>query len=135
MQKATIGGILSIVAGAFGLLGGLMLLVVTLFFSSVFEDPSLFGNITGTDQQFFTLMAVLYGAMGVFCLVTGVLGVVGGIFAIQKKRWGWALAGAIAGCINFMPVGIAAVVLTALAKPEFGVPVTVAPQPQMNNPA
>jgi hypothetical protein len=134
MQKGTIGGILSIVAGAFGVLGGLILLVITLFFSSVFEDPSIFGNVTGADQQLFTMMAVIYGAMGVFCLLTGALGVVGGIFGIQRKHWGWALAGAIAGCINFMPVGIAAVVLTALGKPEFGAPAT-APQPQMNNPA
>jgi hypothetical protein len=134
MQKATIGGILSIVAGAFGLLGGLILLVITLFFSSVFNDPSMFGNFTGNDQQVLNMIAVIYGVMGVFLLLIGVLGVVGGIFGIQRKHWGWALAGAIAGCFSFLPAGVAAVILIAMGKPEFDQAGTT-PQPQGVNPA
>jgi hypothetical protein len=134
MQKSTVGGILSIVAGALGVLGGLLLLLLTAFASSIFNDPTIFGGTTSTDQQFITVITVVYGALGVFNLIVGALGIVGGIFAIQRKRWGWALAGAIAGCFSFLPLGVGAVVLVAMARSEFAqtAPV-VPPQPPLNN--
>jgi hypothetical protein len=135
VQKSTVGGILSIVAGALGLVGGLIFLVVTLFMAAAFNDPSIFGNFGTTDGQFLTIFSVIYGVIGVKFLIVGALGVVGGIFSIQRKRWGWALAGAIAGCISFLPVGVGAVVLVAMARPEFTqVAPGAAPQPPVNNP-
>jgi hypothetical protein len=47
------------------------------------------------------------------------LAIAGGIFAIQRKRWGWALAGSIAAAINPLPLGIVAIVLVILSKNEF----------------
>jgi hypothetical protein len=136
VQKSIVGGILSIVAGALGLVGGLILLVITLFMSSAFNDPAIFGDFSTTDGQFLTIFSVIYGVAGVFCIIVGALGIIGGIFAIQRKRWGWALAGAIVGCLSFLPLGVGAVVLIAMGKAEFiqnapGIP----PQPPVNNPA
>ena len=48
-----------------------------------------------------------------------VLGIIGGVYALQRKYWGLALAGAIAGSISFFPCGIVAIIFTAMAKPEF----------------
>ncbi len=136
MQKSTVGGILSIVAGALGVVGGLILLMVTLFASAIFNDPDFFSGTTATDEQFLTMITVIYGVMAVKCLLVGALGVVGGIFAIQRKRWGWALAGAIAGSISFYPLGIGAVVLVAMARSEFTQNSPgITPQPPVNNPA
>ena len=133
MQKSTVGGILSIVAGALGLVGGLILLMVTLFMSSAFNDPAIFGDLSTTDGQFLTIFSVIYGVAGVFCLIVGVLGIVGGIFSIQRKRWGWALAGAIAGCLSFLPLGVGAVVLVAMGKSEFNQSTTsITSQPSGN---
>jgi hypothetical protein len=65
------------------------------------------------------LIGIIYVVMGIFYALISVLGIIGGILAIKKKHWGWALAGAIAGALTFFPCGIAAVVLTTLGKPEF----------------
>jgi len=136
VQKSTVAGILSIVAGALGLVGGLILLVMTIFMSSAFNDPAIFGDFSTTDGQFLTIFTVIYGVAGVIGLIVGALGIVGGIFSIQRKRWSWALAGAIAGCFSFLPLGVGAVVLVAMSRSEFvqnapGIP----PQPSVNNPA
>ena len=44
---------------------------------------------------------------------------VGGIFSLQRKRWGLALAGAIAAILPFSLLGMAAIVLIILSKNEF----------------
>ena len=47
------------------------------------------------------------------------LAIVGGIFAIQRRRWRWSLAGSIAAAMLPIPLGIAAIVLLVLSKNEF----------------
>lgn len=128
MQKSTVGGILSIVAGAFGLLGGIALILFSLLFSTLLNDPTFFTDANPPPDQFFTAFSLMYGAIGVFYIGLGVLSIVGGIFSIQRKHWGWALAGAIGGTLNFLPVGVAAVVLIALGRSEF-VPVASVQRP------
>jgi hypothetical protein len=49
----------------------------------------------------------------------GILAIVGGIYALQRKIWGLALAGSIAAFFPSWILGIAAIVLTALSKNEF----------------
>ena len=133
MQKSTVGGILSIVAGALGLIGGLIILMLTLFMSSAFNDPAIFGDFSTTDGQFLTIFSVIYGGMAIFGLIVGALGIVGGIFSLQRKHWGWALAGAIVGCLSFLPLGVASVVLVAMGKSEFNQSATsIASQPSGN---
>lgn len=67
--------------------------------------------------------------MGVGMALIGVLAIVGGVFALKVKHWGWALAGAIAATIVFFPCGIAAVILVTKAHPDFQKPVQPEPQP------
>jgi MFS family permease len=119
VQKSTVGGILSIVAGALGLLGGLTFLLVTAFASSIFNSSFGFNDLASSEEQFLTVMVVMYAAMGIIGLILGALGIVGGVFSIQRKRWGWALAGAIASSLSFLPLGVAAIVLVAMARTEF----------------
>ena len=69
---------------------------------------------------------VVLGA-GIIMLLMAVLVVLGGIFALQRKLWGWALAGSIAAIlslyftISFMlPVmGIIALIFVGLSRKEF----------------
>jgi MFS family permease len=119
VQKSTVGGILSIVAGALGLLGGLTFLLVTAFASSIFNGSFGFNDLASSEEQFLTVMVVMYAAMGIIGLILGALGIVGGVVSIQRKRWGWALAGAIASSLSFLPLGVAAIVLVAMARTEF----------------
>jgi hypothetical protein len=48
-----------------------------------------------------------------------VLALVGGIFAVQRKMWGWALAGSIATALMSNVLGVVSIVLVAVSKPEF----------------
>ena len=47
------------------------------------------------------------------------LALMGGIFALQRKRWNLALAGAIVAILPFSLSGMAAIVLIILSKNEF----------------
>jgi hypothetical protein len=135
MQKSTVGGILSIVAGALGLLGGLFLVLISIFFANIINDLSFFGDTTANPQQLAGFVTVFYGVLGAFAVAVGVLSIVGGIFSLQRKHWGWALAGAIGGCLSFLPVGVTAVVFVSMAYPEFNpLPPAAPPQPAASNP-
>jgi uncharacterized membrane protein HdeD (DUF308 family) len=64
-------------------------------------------------------LTIFYSIIGILFVLVGILGIVGGVFALRKKNWGVALAGAIAGCVTFFPCGIPAIIFVTLAKPEF----------------
>jgi len=119
-KYATIGGVLSVVSGALGILSGLSMIAFGLFFKWIM----MFGEYTSYEDQISidqmgTFFGVLYGIMGGFWVLFGVLALVGGIYALRKKLWGLALAGSIGGLLTCFPVGIVAVIFTAMAKPEF----------------
>ncbi len=47
------------------------------------------------------------------------LALMGGIFALQRKRWGLVLAGAVVALLPFSLLGLAATILVVLSKNEF----------------
>jgi hypothetical protein len=118
-NNAKVGGILSIVSGGFGVLGlAWMVLWIWMFnfmITSVPQqpmDPEL-------PQEMFLIMAAIYGGIGLILALIGALGIVGGVYAIKRKHWGLALAGAIAGSATFFPCGIPAIIFVCLGKDEF----------------
>jgi len=119
-NNSQIGGILSIVSGAIGVLGAIVLFLFTTLFGAIFTDP-YFGVSDGTEVLPF--LATIYGGMGVILLVFSVVAIIGGVYAIKKKLWGMALAGAICGLLSFWPTGIAAIILISIGKNEFNKPV------------
>jgi uncharacterized membrane protein HdeD (DUF308 family) len=117
MQKATVGGILSIVSSALGILYGLFIMATPLWLNYLIDSTT--GRMTQEDTQVLTIMSTMYVVMGAFVLLIGVLGIVGGIYAIKRRMWGLALTGAIAGSMIFYPLGIVAVILVSMAQQEF----------------
>jgi hypothetical protein len=98
--KPTAGGILAIIGGAINLLA---VLGLTLFVFAPFQT----GLIT-------------VGVLGALFLGTVVVALIGGISALQRKRWRLSLAGAI--CAVFPPatlLGILSTVFIAMARDEF----------------
>jgi hypothetical protein len=119
-NKAKTAGILSIISGAFGVLGLGWALLGLFMMGSMFR-----GGIMpyAPPREFFIVFTVVYILIGLCSLLLGVLAIIGGIFAIKKKRWGLALAGAIAGTVTFFPCGIPAIILISMAKQmEFSTP-------------
>jgi hypothetical protein len=110
VQKSTFGGVLSIVAGAFALVGAVVM------FYLVNISPSLYE----TSNLGFAL--AMWGFLGFMGLLIGMLSIIGGIFALQRRVWGLALAGAVISLFAFLPLGIGAIILIAKAQPEFSRP-------------
>lgn len=102
-----VAGILSIIQGAFNLLGFLGLIFVGLF------------AIVTPDRFRILNPVAAFAFIGVILIILGVLAIVGGVYALQRKNFGLSLTGAIAALLPFNLLGLAAVILMALSRREF----------------
>ena len=117
--KPLVAGILDIVGGASGIIGSIVAILGILFFIPV--------AITGgpgpvPDMPNWMIPGVLSSILiigGVFILIVAILSLIGGIYAIQRKKWGLALAGSIAAIFGSSIMGILATIFTAMSKDEF----------------
>ena len=107
-RKPIIGGILNILSGLLGIVG-------IISYSVGFGDP---GSGIGKGDMPPFVPSIIFG-MSIPAIVIAILAVVGGIFALLRKRWGWSLAGSIAATLSLILIGIPAVVLITLSKDEF----------------
>ncbi|MFC2047782.1 hypothetical protein ACFLTK_05890 [Chloroflexota bacterium] len=109
--KPTVAGILSIVAGGISLASSLVILGFAFFFPVyVTFSFKTIPEVNGVP---------LFGVIIVFTLILGILPIIGGVYALQRKLWGLALAGGIVAIIGQMPFGILSTIFIALAKDEF----------------
>ncbi|MFB0559274.1 MAG: hypothetical protein ACETVS_01910 [Dehalococcoidales bacterium] len=109
-NKPTVAGILAIISGVFGLIGA-----VSMFIGFGVVSGAL-GIPTGYIPAF--VPGIILG-IAIPSTIIAILALVGGIYAVQRKMWGLALAGSIAAILAFLPLGIAAVILTAQSRNEF----------------
>jgi hypothetical protein len=107
--KSTTAGVLSILAGSFGILG-----IVRNVIGQGFRmaRPQMFHPfITSGNNPVIPFIA--------FAAVVGILAIIGGVFTLKRSLWGLALAGSIAAVFGSFPLGVIALVLTVLSKNEF----------------
>ena len=109
-----IAGVLDIVHAVFGLLCFIGLLIAIIAVSGV-GAAIYYGPAWGANM---VPLAVLW-SIAIPCIISTILSLIGGVFAIQRKKWGLALAGSIAAIFPTFIFGVAAVVLIALSKNEF----------------
>ncbi|MBE9477778.1 MAG: hypothetical protein IMY81_00870, partial [Chloroflexi bacterium] len=57
--------------------------------------------------------------IGAGMIGVGTVAVVGGIYALRRKTWGFALAGTILATICSTPLGILAIIFVSMGKREF----------------
>lgn len=114
-NHSKIGGILSLVCAGMSLLSALGMLALIIFFLFIFQ--MIMDTVTPFED--YAILVGVYGTTAVFFVILGVLGIVGGVFALRKRHWGLALAAAIAGTLSFFPCGVIAIVFTSMAKDEF----------------
>jgi hypothetical protein len=105
--RPTTAGILTIIAGALNLVGGIVIAAI----GTTFLAP-----LTGLTEFWW------FGAIGLPLIILGIVSIIGGIFAIRRRVWGMALAGAI--CALFPPptvtvLGILSIIFIALSQAEF----------------
>ena len=111
------GGILSIIVGAFEVIGGgIMAAIISLgippgllclpFHPRFAEDCGM---------RIFPLLLIIMGGL---LLVLGIVAIAGGVSAIRRKSFGLALAGAICALPSVI-LGILAIIFVCLGKREF----------------
>ena len=136
-NKGTVGGILSIISGAFGILGMGFSIMAALVIGPMMSSAGFYGSyfapelrdIPLSPGQLAYLVTIIYIVAAIFLGVLGVIGIVGGIYAVKRKLWGLALTAAILGIFTAFPLGIAATIYTALARSEFLKPISIQPPP------
>jgi len=105
--KSTTAGILTILAAIIGIF--LVRLLIT--YSGWYGEPTEFSPGS-------TLVVVPESAFGIQ-LVFGIMAIGGGICALTRKFWGFALVGSICSFICLWPLGLLAIIFTAVSKKEF----------------
>ena len=105
-EKPTVAGILNIITGALGIIWAIAMFI---------SGASGGWDIPGMEA----IPASFLLGMAFSSLFVAVLALVGGINAVQRKRWEWALAGSIAAIFTLFILGIPAVILVAKSKNEF----------------
>jgi len=104
-------GILDIICGAFALFGsGVMAIIGTI-------GGAVLSQVAPAIPP--AVVAAILSALAAPLAIMGILAIVGGVYALQRKMWGLALAGSIVAFFGSWFLGIAAIVFTVLAKEEF----------------
>lgn len=113
--KPKAAGIIDINVGCLSLIAAIGIFIFGVASSLIL---GLFGGMLAgaTNYSYFVGPASAI-ALPLFAL--GVLAIIGGIFALTRKMWTFALIGSIAALFCAAPFGIAAIIFTALSKSEF----------------
>ncbi len=116
--KATTAGILNIVAGGLNGLGAIGLIIVIFAFGSL--GPMIMEYLPPEDAPFITplIVPILVAAL-ILNIVCTVFPIIGGVYALRRRKWGWALAGSIIAIFRSSVLGILATIFVAMAKDEF----------------
>jgi len=112
--KPTTAGILSIIAGASGLIGGIVVVGIGGILGGIVGSFPELRGVEGIGTALFIL-----GAIGIPLIVFGAIAIVGGIFALRRRIWGLALAGSICALFGDPVEGILAIIFVAKSRREF----------------
>jgi hypothetical protein len=109
------GGILSIVSGTLGLIAIAFLITFGATFGSDIARDVL--KSLGFWQAGLPLKIIVFIAIPL--IIINALAIIGGIYAIQRRVWGLALAGSICAILPSRLLGVPAIILIALSRKEF----------------
>ena len=102
-----IAGILAIISGAFKLL-----FLIGMIAASTIKAVCPVSTVAMGHPHNVWIMAIPLA-------VLGILAIVGGIFAIRRRYFGWAVTGSVAAILPFSLLGLASTILVALSHDEF----------------
>ena len=115
------GGILSIIVGAFEVIGGGVMVafggLIGVSGPSWWPTHPYFGGEFGIGA---TLTPTIVTIIGAVVVLLGIVAIAGGISAIRRKSLGLSIAGAICALLPINVLGILAVIFVSLGRTEFG---------------
>ena len=115
--KPTAAGILNIITGAINALGLIFLIIAIISFYSINIRQFLPPDFVPPPGVSPILIIVL-----IFTIISVAFPVISGVFALQRRRWGLALAGSIIAIIIILgtfPLGIASTIFVVRSNDEF----------------
>ena len=115
--KPTTAGILNIITGALNVLGAIGLVIAIIAVGSI----NIMRFLPPAEAPFIApLIGTILIVILVLSVTRAVFTIIGGVFALQRRKWGWALAGSIIAILgNTFLLGIASTIFVAIAKDEF----------------
>lgn len=128
-----VAGILCTVAGVIGIIGAASLLVKGLlvgvigeaaesmipFISKWLSSWPVAADITAIIGGALDVASDIIVAIGAILLTFGIITLTGGIFALLRRAWRFALVGSILAIASSLPLGVVAIILTSLSRDEF----------------
>ena len=113
----TTAGILNIITGALSALMAIGIIIAIVAVDSI----SIMRYLPPADAPFIApLVSTILIVVLVLAIIRAVLTTMGGVFALQRKKWGWALVGSILAMFGqTFPLGLVAIIFVAMAKDEF----------------
>jgi MFS family permease len=105
-----IGGILCVISGIIGIILGAVLLGMFALASTASGDD---------EAEFFIAAGTLVGVCGAVLLVPAILAILGGIFAIKRRKFGLALVGGIFAIFCGGILGIIGLIFIIIGGEEF----------------
>ncbi len=110
----TAAGVLSIIAGVINLLGGIAVAAIGGIVSEMTWIYPWSFDWWMPGAPFWSIWIA-----GIVLIAIGIVAIIGGSFALRKKIWGMALAGAICSLPCSWILAIPAIVFIAMSKQEF----------------
>jgi len=108
---STVGGILCLVTGTWGVMSGSLLAAITCSYPTAWI-------------QFNPFQTLIINRMAPLGIALGAVAIAGGVFALRRRRWSLALAGAI--CAAMIPppffLGVLAIIFLSVSRPDFEEP-------------
>ena len=116
----TAGGVLSIIGGAFQVIGGgiATALVIAAFIGSRLRPFQGMPFLPGEWSERVIFVGPILVGIVVLGTVLGIVAIVGGVSALRRKSFGLSLAGAICALPSGI-LGILAIIFVSVSKEEF----------------
>jgi len=114
--KPTTAGILNVITGALNALSAIGLIIAIIAVGNI----NMMRFLPPEDAPFIApLVSTILLVLIVLSIIEAVFPIIGGVFALQRRKWGWALAGSIIAIFGTFPLGVASTIFVAMAKDEF----------------
>ena len=111
-SKPVVAGAFSIVSGVLSLGGFITFLVAGIAVSANFVNIYIGDSVAGVASSVLILFALL-------SLAIGILAIVGGVYSLQRNKWGLAFAGSICALVPSFVLGLVAIILVVTSRDEY----------------
>lgn len=128
-DHSRVGGVLSIISGAFGIIGSFCAFMWAIFFPVMMDYAQNRPDYSGRymPHSVTGLIGGFIAVWGFFVLAFAIMAIIGGVFSLRREKFGVALAGAICAALAFFWTGIPAIIFIAMGNHEFAGPENATP--------